>query len=201
MSHARRRLAGCSTMLRTSRHTLENLLLACLASTLERGASESSCEAAPELRAARRALPARSPDRRRCQSRECSPGGGNLDAHTTRRFQAGERRRTVTWMRAERLERARRELLSARLGDVRVTDVATRWDSSTSDVSALPTGSGSARHRPRRYNAYADCSPGPGNRRLIDTATNGRSNGGAADGVEDSEATLQFLARSARSAG
>jgi AraC-like DNA-binding protein len=33
----------------------------------------------------------------------------------------------LTWLRTERLERARRDLLSARRGGVRVTDVATRW--------------------------------------------------------------------------
>ena len=33
----------------------------------------------------------------------------------------------LAWLRAERLERVRRDLLSARPGEVRVTDVATRW--------------------------------------------------------------------------
>ena len=33
----------------------------------------------------------------------------------------------LTWLRGERLDRARAELLSARRGDVRITDVAMRW--------------------------------------------------------------------------
>jgi AraC-like DNA-binding protein len=33
----------------------------------------------------------------------------------------------LAWLRAERLERVRRDLLSTRPGEVRVTDVATRW--------------------------------------------------------------------------
>jgi AraC-like DNA-binding protein len=105
----------------------ENLLLACLASTLERGAAESSCEAAPEyVRRAERYL-----------LDHLTEEGVNVTnvaqavATPTRTLHAGFKRANgvgpLTWMRAERLERARRELLSARLGDVRVTDVATRW--------------------------------------------------------------------------
>jgi AraC-like DNA-binding protein len=33
----------------------------------------------------------------------------------------------LAWLRAERLERARAELVSARRGEVRITDVAMRW--------------------------------------------------------------------------
>jgi AraC-like DNA-binding protein len=105
----------------------ENLLLACLTSTLDGSASESSCEAAPEYvrRAERYLLDHLTDDGVKVAKI------AQAVATTTRTLYDGFKRANgvgpLTWMRAERLERARGDLLSARHGEIRVTDVAIRW--------------------------------------------------------------------------
>jgi AraC-like DNA-binding protein len=104
----------------------ENLLLATLTSTLDHGGSAVQHETVPAYvrRAERYLLEHMTEDVTVAEIAQA------IDS-PTRTLHDGFKRANgvgpLTWLRAERLERARRELLNGRRGELHVTDVATRW--------------------------------------------------------------------------
>lgn len=104
----------------------EDLLLASLTSALDAGEEPMRRDAAPEYvrRAERYLLDHLTEDVTVAQV-------AGAVAASTRTLHDGFSRANgvgpLTWLRAERLERVRAELLSARRGHVRVTDVAMHW--------------------------------------------------------------------------
>jgi AraC-like DNA-binding protein len=104
----------------------ENLLLATLTTTLDQRVAAAPCEPAPDYvrRAERFMLDHLTEDVTVADVAQA------IDS-STRTLHDGFKRANgvgpLTWLRTERLERARRELLGARRGEVHVTDIATRW--------------------------------------------------------------------------